>query len=48
MNYQKVMHINCSLCDSNNFEEIARKVQFNMPYTTVICDVRLFSWTHLS
>lgn len=37
LDFLKVKHANCSLCDSNYYEILAKKVQFNFPYKTVIC-----------
>lgn len=37
MDYENVKYINCLLCDSDEYEILANKVQFNMPYRTVIC-----------
>ncbi|MCZ8539200.1 methyltransferase domain-containing protein [Psychrobacillus psychrodurans] len=37
MDYSKVEDTNCSICNSNRYSIIADKVQFEMPYRTVIC-----------
>ena len=37
MNYKLVVESKCDICESEEFQTLSNKVQFNMTYRVVIC-----------